>query len=259
MRKYLAIAAGAAAMAAMAVLPTTAASAATTVSPVRTSDLWNGYVLDAPKSPGYIDLAQASWTVPKVKMTKGENGPAEASWVGLGGVSGDWSPLVQIGTISQARNVKGKEVQGDSPVWEVIQLPLVKSLPFSSPHLGTQPMNPGDHMTAEVGFNPFANGGTYEMYLHDSTRGWTWSVGYVTTLDRTYPRTGEWIVENPQFTPGEAMVNFGTFSFTGMAVELNGTEYGTPTDAMVFRLYTLPRVVNVSPLANGTGKIQYIG
>ncbi len=54
------------------------------------------------------------------------------------------------------------------------------------------------------------------------------------------------------------------FEFTSMFTELNGTEYGGVTDALVLRTYSLPRVVNVSPVSlTGSsapvGKLVYIG
>ena len=231
-------------------------------SPVRSDAAWNGYILDA-KSLGasYVDLATANWTVPKLACTKGEDGPSAVPWVGLGGLASDFSPLLQIGVWSQCLYKNGKEVQGDTPVWEEIQTTsdILNNITDAHPSLNyALTVNPGDSVTASVSFDQYAPK-PYYLYLHDNTRGWTWAFSASSPLDTTYPRTAEWVVENP-YAPGPPdLANFRIFKFTSMATELNGTVYGGVTDAAVVRVYSLPRVVNVSPVSTYTGELAYIG
>ena len=263
--RYLSVIGAVAAVAALSLTTAGAASANPAASPLRTSN-WNGYIGQV-ASPNYVDDVQSTFTVPKLACTKGEDGPSAAPWVGLGGVPTDFSPLVQIGIWSQCLDVKGKEVQGDTAVYEVIQDNI-----FGYPLFDTGvrfnyklPVGPGDSMSATVSFNKNEAGGTYQLYEADTTRHWVWSFSYVTTLNRTYPKTAEWVVENP-YSNGTPLANFGTFEFTHCFYELDGVYYLPLTDSAIVRTHTSSRVTvypvdltGTSPYWNAIGKLHYVG
>lgn len=163
-----------------------------------TSHNWAGYVA----SSGNYTFVSGSWTVPQPTNTG--NVSADATWVGIGGVTS--SDLLQIGTQAIANSSGNISYQA----W-------YEMLPANSKAISIT-VSPGDSITAYISQQP---GGQWFLNLRDNTNGQNFQVlvSYNSSLS-----SAEWIEEMPSsgnsFFP---LDNFGTVQFTGGQVIQNGT------------------------------------
>lgn len=186
-------------------LPTHGVSAATAPnSPagVDTSLNWSGYTATG----GTFTSVGASWTVPASSAPAGGGGDAlsaDATWVGIGGVSSN--DLIQAGTQTVFQN--------GTPSYEA----WYETLPDSSVSIPLT-VHPGDAMTVSL---TEQSGDTWEISFADGTTGQSYStsIDYQSSLS-----SAEWIEEMPSATHGlVALDDFGTASFTGGFAVENGT------------------------------------
>lgn len=166
-----------------------------------TSQNWSGYVATA----GTFTAINGTWTVPTVAASN--TFAADATWVGIGGVSSQ--DLIQAGTQAVPSNSNGGAVQYQA--W-------IELLPQN---LTTIPMtvNAGDSISVSINQQ---STNQWSIYLHDNTNGQSYqtSVSYDSSMS-----SAEWIEEMPS-TGGNNFVpldSFGTVSFTGGSTVKNGT------------------------------------
>ncbi len=159
---------------------------------------WAGYAA----SGGTFTAVYGTWTVPNVSA--GTNA-ADATWVGIGGVSS--RDLIQAGT--QATVQSGQVVY--SAWWET--LPQVSQpVPLT--------VNAGD--TISVSITQQSNG-TWQILIHDATS----NQSYQRTVTYQSSRSSaEWIEESP--VAGRRLLlpldNFGTVTFTNATTVENGKQ-----------------------------------
>jgi hypothetical protein len=163
-----------------------------------TSSNWSGYAATG----GTFTSVTATWTVPNVSAaTPG----ADATWVGIGGVSGD--DLIQAGT--QA-TVSGGQVVYDA--W-------IEMLPASSKPVSLS-VNAGDSVTVSI---------TQKSALEWSIAIKNNSTGnrYATTVQyRSSMSSAEWVQEAPSAGRGIVPLDaFGTLTFTGASAVKDGKTY----------------------------------
>jgi hypothetical protein len=175
---------------------TTSAAAATTSY---TSTNWSGYMATS----GAFSAISASWYVPQV-TGNGSTTTADATWVGIGGVSS--SDLIQVGT--------DNTVEASGKVTSVIFYEL---LPAVAQMVTGLTVNPGDLIQASLS----GSGGSWTITATDITANQTFStvVSYVSTLS-----SAEWIQEDPSYASGKLVPldNFGTVNISGGSVTKNG-------------------------------------
>ena len=177
-----------------------------------TSFNWSGYVATSGSYTG----VSSSWTVPSV--TPSTNAQADATWVGIGGVSS--SDLIQVGTqaITQNGTVSYE-------AWYEL-LPAV-SIPVAVT------VHAGDSITASL---EQIQTGEWDVSIRDNTTGQSYSttVSYASALS-----SAEWIEEMPSDQSGFIPLDsFGSVSFTNASAVDNGTTM-TPTQANAVSLTML--------------------
>ncbi|MFZ1075571.1 MAG: G1 family glutamic endopeptidase [Minisyncoccia bacterium] len=174
-----------------------------------TSRNWSGYVA----TNGTFTGVSGSWTVPAVAPS--ESAQADATWVGIGGVSS--SDLIQIGTQAIA--------QSDGTSYEA----WYELLPGTSIPISMQ-VNAGDVMSASI----LQQGtGSWLVSIHDNTNDQSFSttLSYSSSLS-----SAEWIEEMPSDQLGYIPLDsFGSVSFTGATAIKNGSGV-TPADANAYSL-----------------------
>lgn len=175
---------------------------------------WAGYT----EGGGPFSSIVGEWTVP----TLTSDGDA-ATWVGIDGVGGPNTPLIQTGTDqSNSSGVLG--IGGGTTYFAWYE--LYPSNPVTIPH----PVSPGDDIVAFVlaggDTPPVPNKPTtFWIYMNNETKNWyyTKSVTYTGPLD-----AAEWIVErrfscpiDDWFCGYDTLANFGSVTFDGQDY-LNG-------------------------------------
>jgi hypothetical protein len=180
------------------VLRAGAASAPNSSLSSNTSLNWAGYV--APS--GSFNAVGASWAIPAATSTN-NNIAADATWVGIGGVSSN--DLIQAGT--QAI------IQNDAVSYEA----WYEILPAASQEVPLT-VHPGDSMTVSI-TEPSTN--QWQISFSDATTGQNYqaSVSYDSSLS-----SAEWIEEMPSDQGGFVPLDsFGTVSFTNAFAVNNGS------------------------------------
>jgi hypothetical protein len=169
----------------------------TSTTPARISDTssnWSGYVANG----GTYTSVTGTWTVPTVGTTTG----ADATWVGIGGVSG--TDLIQAGT--QATSV------GGSVTYEA----WIEMLPDSSRTISLA-VAPGDSVTVTI--TEQSSGRWLIAMLNNTTK-----ASYQRTVSYSSSRSSaEWIQEAP--SSGRSIIpldDFGTVRFTGASAVRDG-------------------------------------
>jgi hypothetical protein len=174
-----------------------------------TSFNWSGYVA----TKGTFTNVSGSWTVPSV--TPSASAQADATWIGIGGVS--TSDLIQIGTQEITQN---GAVSYEA--WYEL-LPTV-STPISLT------VHAGDSITASL---QEEQTNQWQLTIRDNTSGQSYStmVSYTSSLS-----SAEWIEEMPSDQSGFIPLdNFTSVSFSGLSAVDNGTTV-TPAQANAFSL-----------------------
>jgi hypothetical protein len=178
------------------------ASAATT----GVSSNWAGYVA----SGGTFTAVGGNWIVPQAVISNA-NLSADATWVGIGGVSG--KDLIQAGT----QDI----IQNGTPTYtawyELLPASLVQ-IPLA--------VHPNDGITVSIAQQ---SNNEWQISFSDTTTGQSYqtSVSYVSSLS-----SAEWIEEMPSDQRGlVSLDNFGTVSFSncfdvqnGSRVSINGLD-----------------------------------
>lgn len=170
----------------------------TTITPARTSDTssnWSGYVA----SGGTFTSVTGTWTVPQVATT---TTGADATWVGIGGVSG--TDLIQAGT--QAT------VAGGTVTYEA----WIEMLPDSS-HTVSLAVAPGDSVTVTITEQP---GGRWLIAMANNTT----KASYQRTVSYSSSRSSaEWVQEAPTSSRGIIPLDdFGSVRFTAASAVRDG-------------------------------------
>jgi len=172
---------------------------------VATSSNWSGYVAQG----GPFTSISGQWTVPTVQPSSAQ--VSSGTWIGIDGVAS--SSLIQTGT--------GQDSSGgvtDYYAWFEV-------LPAPAQYIGA--VTPGDVMSAsitETGVN---------------TNEWTVSIQDLTSHQIVSPsgtyytpgQSADWIEEAPTGSSGLlTLANYGTVTFTHLAVGINGQAPSAPTN-----------------------------
>jgi len=166
---------------------------------VGVSSNWAGYVATS----GMFTAVGGSWIVSQATGSNA-NLSADATWVGIGGVSG--TDLIQAGTQDVIQN-------GTSTYTAWYEL-----LPASSVQIPLA-VHPNDAMTVSIAQQ---QNGQWQISFSDTTTGQSYqtSISYASSLS-----SAEWIEEMPSdqrgFVPFD---NFGTVSFSGGFAVQNGSQ-----------------------------------
>jgi hypothetical protein len=165
-----------------------------------TSTNWAGYLA---ASATYTRVS-ASWIVPTA-TGNGSTTSADATWVGIGGVSsGD---LIQVGT-SNIVSASG----------QVTTSAFYELLPSFSQTITSLPISSGDSISASV---TETSAGQWLIAITDNTTGqsYTHAVAYASTHS-----SAEWIEEDPSYSHNQLIPldNFGTATFTSASATANG-------------------------------------
>lgn len=174
-----------------------------------TSRNWSGYAATG----GVFTGISASWTIPSVVTS--ESASADATWVGIGGISS--SDLIQVGTqtIAQSGNVSYE-------AW--YELLPATSVPVSIT------VHAGDSITASLLQN---QNNEWQVSIRDNTSGQSFSTA---AQDHSSLSSAEWIEEMPNDQSGYIPLdNFGAVSFTNALAVENGNTV-TPAAANAFPL-----------------------
>jgi hypothetical protein len=166
-----------------------------------TSTNWSGYMANN----GTFSRISASWTATTV-TGNGSTTSADATWIGIGGVStGD---LIQVGT----DNIVSASGQVSSGAFYEL-------LPNSSLSVPGVNVTAGDSMSASL---VQVSSGEWTVSITDNTNNesYTTTVAYASSLS-----SAEWIEEDPSYSANRQIPfdNFGTASFSAGATTENGT------------------------------------
>ena len=164
-----------------------------------TSTNWSGYVAVS----GTFSAVSASWYVPQV-TGNGSTTTADATWVGIGGVSSN--DLIQVGT--------DNTVDASGKVTSVIFYEL---LPAAAQMVTGFTVSPGDLIQASL----TGSGSTWTISATDVTTKQIFKtdVSYASTMS-----SAEWVQEDPSYVSGQLVPldNFGTVNISGGSVTKNG-------------------------------------
>ena len=163
-----------------------------TVTSGYTSTNWSGYVATS----GHFTSIAASWVVPQ-PTGNGSTTTADATWVGIGGVT--TSDLIQVGT--------DNTVDASGKVTSTIFYEL---LPAAAQIVTNFTVKPGDSIHASLS----GSGNSWTITASDLTTGQTFTtvVSYASSLS-----SAEWIEEDPSYSSTQLVPfdNFGTVNISG--------------------------------------------
>lgn len=172
-----------------------------TPPPVYDSTNWSGYMA----TTGNYTAVSANWVVP-TPTGNGASLTADASWVGIGGVSSN--DLIQVGTEDVVE-----------PGGQVFSAAFYEMLPASSQTISGINVSPGDSMSASLVETTTSQ---WIITITDNTSNQTFTnnVSYVSTNS-----SAEWIEEDPSTTGGRLIPfdNFGTVNFSDAATTVGGS------------------------------------
>lgn len=157
-----------------------------------TSTNWAGYVALS----GSYTAVTGSWTVPAV-TGNGTTDTAEASWIGIGGVTAN--DLIQTGTL----NIVSADGSVDTEAFYEL-------LPDAALVIPSVAVSAGDNMSAIITETTV---GSWQITITDNTNGqkFTTSVTYASSHS-----SAEWIEEDPSYGDG-SQVPYATFSSVSFA------------------------------------------
>jgi hypothetical protein len=201
-----------------AVFTNTAGSATTntatlTVAPMRDDPNWAGYAATGET----FSAVTASWTVPTVTCTPGDNTDS-SEWVGIDGISD--ATVEQDGTSGYCLDgmptyFSWYELWGDAALNSGLANIISSTL---------YPLSPGDTITVSATLAA----GSWAFDITDSTKGWAFTTTIPSFVPAPLGTSAEWIVEPPvnctsssACTP-EALAAFSPVSFTGATATGNG-------------------------------------
>ncbi len=174
-------------------------TSSTTVTTGYTSTNWSGYVATS----GTFSAISGSWYVPS-PTGNGSTTTADATWVGIGGVS--TSDLVQVGT---ENTVSASGVVSSAIFYEL--------LPAAAQIVTGLVVSPGDLIQASL----VSSGSNWTIIATDVTTNKTFKtvVSYASSFS-----SAEWIQEDPSYASGQLIPldNFGTVNISSGSVAKNG-------------------------------------
>lgn len=178
---------------------TSSATSAPAATTSYTSTNWSGYVATS----GSFSAISASWYVPK-PTGNGSTTTADATWVGIGGVT--TSDLIQVGTENTV-DASGK----------VSSAIFYELLPSAAQIVTGLVVTPGDLIHAAL----TGSGSTWTIVATDITTNQAFRtvVSYASSLS-----SAEWIQEDPSYASGQLIPldYFGTVNISGGSVTSNG-------------------------------------
>jgi len=154
---------------------------------------------------GNYSAISGSWTAPAAQGN-GSSTSADASWIGIGGVTSD--DLIQVGS---QNTVSASGQVSTSAFYEL--------LPNTAQTIQTVKVSPGDSLKAsltEIGSN------LWTIFIADNTTGQSFSLNVSYTSSNS---SGEWIEEDPSYASGGLIPfdNFGTVDFSSGSVTSGGS------------------------------------
>jgi hypothetical protein len=165
-----------------------------------TSTNWSGYLA----SGGNYTSVTGAWAVPRVSGN-GASTSADATWIGIGGVTSD--DLIQVGTtdIVSARG-------------QVSSTAFYELLPAAETPVPGMTIGSGDSMSANI---HQLSSTKWQISIDDLTRGENFSITVTYTSSLS---TAEWIQEDPSYASGGLVPfdDFGLINFSGASAIENG-------------------------------------
>jgi hypothetical protein len=192
-----------------------------------TSSNWSGY---ATTGATYTDV-KGSWTQPSAACSAGQTAYS-SFWVGI---DGDTTNTVeQTGTDADCSS-------GTPQYYAWYE--MYPKFPVNL----SNPVQPGDHISAEVGYN---GGGRFTLTISNSTRGWTFTTNQ--RSNRARLGSAEWIAEAPSGSGGVLpLANFGTVSFSSCTA--NGVSISSNPNPDEIVMVTANGTVKAQPSGLGSG------
>jgi hypothetical protein len=181
-------------------------------SPPMESTNWSGYA----DSDATFSAVSASWIVPKVTCTRGENAYS-AHWIGIDGYTS--STVEQDGTEADCINGSPSydawyEMYGDDAVNQGYEEELSTT---------TNPVSSGDSITSSVS----VSGSTWTLSIWDTSR---WTAAFTTSITfvGAAQSSAEWIVERPELCSGKgcsltSLADFGSVTFSDATATTTGS------------------------------------
>ncbi len=157
-----------------------------------TSTNWAGWM----STVGTFTSVSGSWTAPRVSGN-GRSTSADATWIGIGGVSSN--DLIQVGTMNSV------SAGGRVTTWAFYEL-----LPAFAQTISTVSVAPGDSLSASVSE---VSPGQWTISLTNNTNGQSFTQTFAYASSRS---SAEWIQEDPSNAQDQLVPldNFGTATFT---------------------------------------------
>jgi hypothetical protein len=164
---------------------------------------WSGYTA----TDGQYTAVGGTWIVPKVDTTHNTSLSADATWVGIGGIT--HSDLIQAGTQAII------DAEGN-----IVYQPWIETIPGDSNTVPLQ-VHPGDSISVRI--VQLAEG-IWRVSLKDNTthRSYETTIAHQSSLS-----SAEWIEEMPSLASGSAFIPldyFGAVHFLQGNTVKNGTE-----------------------------------
>ncbi len=171
------------------------------------SSNWSGYLINS----GVLTTVSGSWIAPS-PTGNGSTTSADASWIGIGGVSS--TDLIQVGTDNTV-SASGQVTTGA----------FYEMLPAVSQNINGLTVTPGDSITASI---TETTTNEWSIVITDNTNKQT----FTTTVSYTSSNSSaEWIEEDPSYSNGQLVPfdNYGSVSFSNCNATDNGTSEGIST------------------------------
>lgn len=154
---------------------------------------WSGYVASA----GRYTAVSGAWTVPHIDTSDNRSIAADATWIGIGGVT--QTDLIQAGTQAVS------DAEGD-----IVYEPWIETIPGDSFAI-PMPISPGDAVGVAI-----SNTGkdVWTITFNDNTTGGSY---HTTITHHSTLSSAEWIEEMPSSARGNYFIpldNFGSVTFS---------------------------------------------
>ncbi len=226
-------------LAMMLATPSAGASAQLLHSPVQglkhgknsTSTNWSGY---ANTGTTFSDV-KGSWTEPSASCSPGQTAYS-SFWVGIDGDT--TSTVEQTGTDA--------DCSSGTPTYYA-WYEMYPKFPVNL----SNPVSPGDSMTAEVKYN---GSSSFTLTITDNTKGWNFSTNQ--TSRKAKRGSAEWIAEAPSGSGGVLpLANFGTVNFSSCTA--NGVSISSNPNPDAITMVTSGGTVKAQPSGLGSGGASF--
>ncbi|MHB1864673.1 MAG: G1 family glutamic endopeptidase [Candidatus Saccharimonadales bacterium] len=181
-----------------------------------TSSNWSGYLYNS----GSLTAVSASWVAPS-PTGNGTSTSADASWIGIGGVSSQ--DLIQVGTED---TVSAGGTVSTGAFYEL--------LPAVAQNISGLTVTPGDSISASLSE---VSSGQWLIEITDNTDNQTFST---TVSYSSSNSSAEWIEEDPSYTNGQLVpfdnyktIQFSVCKMTDNGVSVNIDSIGADSVTMV--------------------------